>query len=440
LTTETRSEMAPRRVRRRFWTVGPVVLTALAIVVTLKATSLNGLPDVGDPFDVEEFSRPIPDETNAFVVYKRAFDKLGKDPINPAGVWKADWASSSDDQRRWLEQSREALELWKQGTSRPDALYISPKTLNVSTLLPVIQGMRSFARLAVLEGTRLEAEGDLNGALDWYLAVLRSSRHCGKRGVAIERLVGIAIGAMVSTRLSTWAVDPKVDATMLRKALDAVIQADSMTPKDSDSFKCEYISFVNTIADPAYEDPAKLTGLAGGKPTWSWSTSGLGQACSRAERSLKKEPERSRRVYRLIMANWLAYCDRPTSKRPPFATFASPTGSQPIVPTMGFQLFDPEPDAPGSLKALAPDQLAQWFHSTVYAEIFSPNFGGINKALNRDRATFAHLLILLANETYKKEKGEYPKKVEELVGPYLKALPEGYVPIDDGLAEKPPTQ
>ena len=367
MTDETSNIVVPRRRRRRFWTVGPAVLITLAILITIKATSLNGLPDIGDPFDIEEFARPIPDETNAFVLYKRAFDKLGKGPINPSGVWTADWGSSSDQQRRWLEESREALELWKQGTSRPDALYIPPKTLKITTLLPVIQGMRSFGRLAILEGGRLEAEGDLNGALDWYLAVLRSSRHCGRRGVAIERLVGIAIGAMVSSRLSTWAVDPRVDAAMLRKALDAVGEADTMTPPASDAIKCEYISFVNTIADPVYLDPAKLIGVSGGKATWNWSSSGPGQAFSRAELSFKREPERSRRVYRLIIANWLAYCDRPKSTRPPFATLAPPLNPTSPATTSGFELYVPEASASETVKALPPDELARWFRSTVYS-------------------------------------------------------------------------
>jgi hypothetical protein len=440
LTTETSPARSTRPRRRRFWTVGPVILGTLAILFTIKATSLYGLPDIGDPFDIEEFCQPIPDETNAFVLYKQAFAKLGKAPDLGAGPWTAVWGASTGGQRRWLDESREALDLWKQGTTRPDALYTPPKTMNVATLLPVIQGMRAFGRLAILEGTRLEAEGDLNGALDWYLATLRSSRHCGRRGVVIERLVGIALGSMVVTRLSTWAGDPKVDAAMLRRALDAVIEADAMTPPNSYAIKCEYIMSMNTIADPAFEDPAKLAPLTGRRFPWHWASSGPGQAIFRAERSFKREPERSRRVYRLIIANWLAYCDRPRSTRPPFAVLAPPPFANSPATTPGFELYVPEATAPESVKALPPDELARWFHSTIYAEILSPNFGPIDQAFKRDRANFASLLIMLANELHKKEKGEYPDKVEALVGSYLKALPEGYISLDDVKIEKPKNQ
>ncbi len=437
MTTETRQPTHAHRGRRRLWTVGPAVLIALAILITLKATSLSGLPEVGEPFDIDEFARPIPDEVNAFTFYRRAFDKLGKDPTNPSGVWAGDWGSASADQRRWLGTNREALAIWREGTARPDALYISPREMNVATVLPVIQGMRSFGRLAILEATRLEAAGDLNGALDWYLAVLRSSRHCGRRGVPIERLVGIALGAMASSRISAMATDPDVDSTMLRRALDAAIEAESMTPPSSVSFKGEYLIFLNTMADPAFEDPAKLIPLVGRTHTWNWSSSGPGRAFFQAERSLKREPERSRRVFRLVIANWLAYCDRPRSTRPPFAKLTPPPGPTPPGAAAGFELYAPEADAPDAVKALSPEDLARWFHTTIYAEILAPNFAAMDRALKRDRSTFGSLLITLANELHKREKGEYPASVESLVGPYLRTIPEGYVPIDGPVDEKP---
>ena len=424
------SPTRPIRPRRKLWAFGPALLITLAILIAIKITSLNGLPDIGDPFDIEAFARPIPDEANAFVLYKRAFEKLGKEPANPSFVW----STADPSQRRWLDENREALGLWREGTGRPDALYIPPKTLTIATLLPVMQAMRSFGRLAILEGTRLEAEGDLKGALDWYLAVLRSSRHCGRRGFPIERLVGIAVASMGSTRLLAWAVNPGVDTAMLRRALDAVVECEAMTPPSSDSFKCEYISFLNTVADPAYQEPDKLLGNSS---PWIWTTP-PGKAFVRAERSFKSEPERSRRVYRLIMANWLEYCDRPRTNRPAFATLPPSTYLNPFGATSGFELFVPEAAAPATVKVFSPEDLAGWFHSTLYAEIFSPNFGAMEKAIRRDRGTFANLQITLANEIYKKEKGEYPEKVEALIGPYLKALPEGYVPIADDTKDGKP--
>ncbi len=51
-----------------------VVATALGI---WWSTSLNGLPDIGDPFDVAAFRAfRIPDDQNAFVFLRRAHEKL----------------------------------------------------------------------------------------------------------------------------------------------------------------------------------------------------------------------------------------------------------------------------------------------------------------------------------------------------------------------------
>src|SRR5439155_11453691 len=96
------------------------------------------------------------------------------------------------------------------------------------------------------------------GALGWYLAVLRASRHTGKRGVPIERLVGSATHTMASKRITALAERPEVAAATIRRALDAAVAADAMTPANSDMVKCEYLSFVNSVSQPAFEDPSKL--------------------------------------------------------------------------------------------------------------------------------------------------------------------------------------
>src|SRR4051812_137801 len=59
-------------------------------VTIWRMRSLDGLPDIGDPFDVAEARRPveIPDADNAFVAYAAAHQKL----VNP---------SSPIDEARW---------------------------------------------------------------------------------------------------------------------------------------------------------------------------------------------------------------------------------------------------------------------------------------------------------------------------------------------------
>jgi hypothetical protein len=54
--------------RRRAWCVVLILLSMMAAPPLWWATELMGLPDIGDPFDVEAFrAKTIPDDRNAFV-------------------------------------------------------------------------------------------------------------------------------------------------------------------------------------------------------------------------------------------------------------------------------------------------------------------------------------------------------------------------------------
>ncbi|HEV3164809.1 MAG TPA: hypothetical protein VGZ22_12340, partial [Isosphaeraceae bacterium] len=63
---------------RQLWRVTLVLAIGLALGATALAiwwlTSLNGLPDIGDPFDVAAFRTfSLPDDQNAFTFFRRAW-------------------------------------------------------------------------------------------------------------------------------------------------------------------------------------------------------------------------------------------------------------------------------------------------------------------------------------------------------------------------------
>jgi hypothetical protein len=420
------AEPKPRRIGRRALLLAAMALAGSTAFLTWWTTTLMGLPDVGDPFDVEAFSRPIPDDTNAFILYRQASTILPKEP--EMAVY--DWKEAGPDHRAWHDRGREALAIWRKGTERPDALYINPGALTFETKLDVVWGLRSLGRLALIEGSRLEDSGDFEGALDWYIALLRSSRHCGTRGTFIERLVGIAIHRWVSTRLIRWAADPKVDDGLLRKALDAAIAADAATAQTSDGLKVEYLSFLHSLDDPELMirilDSNAVTPGTTGQSGTVLANDRLRTSLLRVRRRALNEPERSRRVIRMIFANWLAYCDLPVPQQPPRVLPNPKITSKSPAKALLADLYAIDDTAPAPARALAPEKLANWFASTVDAEIALPAFAGIHKAIARERSAQDALLFTLANELYQREHGHHPEHNEELVGPYLKALPEGY--------------
>ena len=425
MTTGLETEAKPRRPGRLIAVLAALALAGSTAFLTWWTTTLMGLPDVGDPFDVAAFERPIPDESNAFVLYKQAVAILPKEPPNLT----SDWDTAGPAERQWLESSREALETWRRGTDRPDALDVSSVGATFETKLEAAPQLRNFARLALLHGSKREADGDVKGALEWYLAILRSSRHCGRRGFFIERLIGIAMHSMATTRLIRWAADPRVDAGMLRRALEAAYATEAATPPTSDGVKTEYLSFLHSLDDPelmlrVHEWNANPT-PAGGSAT-QYGSGGWKSSLTRVKRRTLNEPERSRRVVRLVFANWLAYCDRPPSQRPPRVVPDPRITGNGHARALLSDLYVVDATAPAPARALPPEKVASWFGSTVDAQMAMPAFVNVERAVARERSVQGNLVVTLANELHKRDHGKYPERVEELVGPYLKVLPEGH--------------
>ena len=117
------------------------------------------------------------------MLYRQAADRLkpldqARKRVRQQAIDRyARWSKADPEVRRWVEENREALALYRQGTERPDAL--DPVPPNGSRILEVMQALRSFHALALLEASRLEEQGDMAGAWGWYRAALRAIHHVG---------------------------------------------------------------------------------------------------------------------------------------------------------------------------------------------------------------------------------------------------------------------
>ena len=392
-----------------------VLLVATAGVLLWRTSRLAGVPDIGDPFDTRPLrALRVPDDRNAFVLYRQAVGRLQRDPSIERKVLNGPYAYPGGDAQAvaYLAANAEALELWRRGTERPEALYIPIDELTFETRLPVLQDHRQLVRLALVEASRLRDAGDLAGAWSWYRAVLRSSRHVGNHGVVVGRLIGIAEYAMATAAIRTWMADPRVDAALLRRALDDVRQANAMTGPDAEPLRVEYITVMKDLEDPQrllklfLEDPSPAEPVD--RKVW-WHHL---PAYWRASWFLDAEPERSRRIYRLAYANWLAHCDRPPALRPAMIG----TKEKPRL------LYDVR--GPGGLPAR---ELVRLVQSSLLAREALLAYDAVLGALDRDRAQRAGLVMALAGRLYESERGRPPESPEALVGTYLDRLPEGYV-------------
>ena len=155
-----------RKRLRQLARVTLVLAICLAVAASAFAiwwlTSLNGLPDIGDPFDVAAFRAfRVPDDQNAFAFLRRANEKLT--PIRGGGKRpypddpKFSWSIANPKLREWAGENREALELFLQAADRPDASHPAgePTTrMDVGGLDYVV----------FFEGSRRQESGDTAGA------------------------------------------------------------------------------------------------------------------------------------------------------------------------------------------------------------------------------------------------------------------------------------
>jgi hypothetical protein len=416
--------------RARGWRRRALLLVYAVVGVGLgacawRSVTLSGLPDVGDPPDLGALrSLDVPDDRNAFVLYRQAAEKVEARAITGdfGRLWniiRGGWAKAGPDAHAWVEANREALALWRRGTERPDALAVPLSRRVPFEERKAVETLPTLAEVALLEGARLEEAGDLAGAWGWYNAVLRASRHLGMHGGWRDRMTSAWMLDLAKERVIPWGESAKGDAQLLRRALRDVAALEAMTPPASMALKVDHLTMLNGLEDPdrlmrGYE---RLT--TGG---------GTYEAMPRAYQALwflRNEPERSRRVARLLLANRLAYCDRPADRRPKRV-------DRYVLGNTSFDLdaFVAGPDAPPGAHRLSAADLARWFDSTTFLWRFSGSYRFLAESCDGDRTGRETLLMILAERCYEREHGAPPPSPEALVGPYLERLPSRYADPD----------
>jgi hypothetical protein len=408
------------------------VAICLALAATAIAiwwlTSLNALPDIGDPFDVAAFRGfSVPDDQNAFTFLRRAQEKLTPSPPS----LPLSWSQADPKARAWVESNREALALFREGAERSDAANPAGDS--------VVNGQR-LALLVLLEGGKRQAGGDTAGAWDCYRAVLRMATHTRRRGSLPQRQdLDAYWNGWLQQRLATWAADPRITIPQLRNALDEVLKCEPGPDWDSFAIKAGYLEMMRSLAQPP--DPhlvyLQYTCRVGDMQL----PPDLAGYLAAARRFVLREPERSRRVLQRLYANWLAHLETPglRPRKPAIrASFTLVIDTDPI--TMGTSrvpLYAVSPDAPDVARSLPPPDVARWLGTTTDAKLrillANDSQWPWTPDRLRDRRAHGDLVLMVAREIYRRERGSPPPSDQALVGPYLKSLPDdGSAELDDG--------
>ena len=438
------AQKLPQLLRKRLRQLLRVILVlAICLAVATGAlaiwwlTSLNGLPDIGEPFDVAAFRAfSVPDDHNAFTYLRRASAKVtlvrgmwadeGADP----GELTFSWSIAKPTLRDWAGKNREAFELFQQGAEQPDAANpAGDPTTDVHG--------GNLITLAMLEASRRQESGDTAGAWDCYRSVLRTITHFRRRGNTRQRELTRGVSRMLQRRLTDWATGPRTTIPQLHTALELVLENEPNPEWDLFAVKYGYLELMGAMERPI--PPSAQQGIEG---EWTFrlgdmflSPEMVGRL-EAARRFLLREPERSRRVLRLLCANYLAHVEsreRPPRKPAVWAMFSYLDSSIPITTRkIGVSLYPVSSAAPAGARALPPQEVAGWLVATVDAKLrllrgydeWLPPVRARDPRTVADRRAHRELVIMLATEIYRRERGGLPPSEEALVGTYLKSLPE----------------
>ena len=342
--------------------------------------------------------------------------------------------------REWAEANGEALELFQKGADQADAwqrLEEPADDLDPSGVITV----------AILEASRRQDRGDTAGAWDCYRSIIRMNTHFRRRGSTIKRYVAKRTNRWLLRRLGDWATDSRTTIPQIQTALEEVIKNEPNPEWEIDAIKSGYLELIRAVERPmplAYQH--ELEG--------EW-TFGLGDmklppemigSLEAARRFLLREPERSRRVLKLLCASYLAHAE--SSEMPPrkpavWAKFSYLTSTNPITKgRVSVPLYPVGPDAPDGAGALAPRELAGWLVATLDARLQLvsghshvwpwPPDRMADRRGDPDRKAHRALVVMLATELYRRERGSLPASDLALVGTYLNRLPDDSLPDVDG--------
>ena len=400
------------------WAVwGLVVVLMLALLpFVVRAVFLSSVPAMSEPFDVAAFvGGDIPPAEDAFTDYRLAVpmrkalmqvlqQRSAVEPSNYDDVYKGGWEAADEVMRAWLEEHRAALAVWRRGTEKQRALNQSPATMDYTTLLNEIQELRAFARLAMVDQIRCLYEGNVDEAWRLVRATYRSGGHASWRGSMIQGLVGIALHAVAASGMQRWAEHPAVTADQLRTAL-AQIRADvALYETESNTLKSEYLVLRNSLATT---DWAGMAGPVLGGPLNDGS---MPAPVARGFMWVVGEPELTVRIARQIVANQIREVDKPLSER------------RKLVGAGFAMLFDTDPTVtrvPGELDA---NQIDRGVRTSILTKMLLPATKQVDNAFLRFRGRQAALEVMLAAQAYRRDKGEFPESLDQLVPQYLEAV------------------
>lgn len=405
-----------RAIPRGVW--GFMVLLFLLLSPLLVRTwFLSQVPDIGDPFDVAAFckSMEVPSDQDALPVYRNAcrlFTSVqeSRGRSEPAqertdSVLKQGWSVADDSVKEWVAVHEPSLREWKRAAEMDQIRFDPLENLNGRYAIELRPLRLAFVRLAQLKGRQCEEQNNFAEAFEWYRARLRSRRRASFSLHLYERDLH---------DLLHWASLPEVTADQLNTALGQLRRDHAALQPTSDEIKKEYIQAMNSLRD--HDGLAMAIRYRSGHQTDMHEREAL---VWRSLYRLVGEPERTRRIYQHVTANYLREIDQPAASRQklfPATTLLysdNPTGSLPPGHFSAGQIS----------RAIRASAISHNLESHGRGSDFLLHNGAEGMFLHEARAYPVLLELTMALQAHHRVHGDFPAMLDELVPTYFDSVP-----------------
>jgi hypothetical protein len=375
------------------------------------------LPPPGS--DVAEFAAvpeldSVPREENAFFAYERAAQLIPEGtPMSAVDKqWPqrlpflvGHWLLEPDAKR---EPMRSSLEAWRKASKLSRIAWRAPGEQSDAFLA---RWVLTLASMEIAEAKRAAEQGDHEQAWSGWLAVLRAALHVGH--VHPTRAFSASTADYLLPEVQNWAADPGVPENVLRRAIRESLEARALEAPIEPYIAWAYRMTINPTLDM---DNVVLELVARAVNGESASSLNASAPLQRVRLFLENEPERAKRVARLVFARWLDHL------RADPAALARGVEVAPVLEVFGMTATTPREISDEVLRAQIAD-------SRVFALFRNPEMISAGAGIERDRDLARKVALALAYALFEREhEGQPPSNLGALRGPYYpsdESLPRG---------------
>jgi ABC-type transport system involved in multi-copper enzyme maturation permease subunit len=254
---------------------------AAALVTAVALHRIYEVPSVTPGFSTEELTRPeTAAEQAAIDLYQKARMSINFKPVEKkvgnVGTWdlpeNSERLQLSNARIAWVDANSRAIAMAME-ISRGKELYLAGSLARSTEATTLHDAAYRLAQLLLCSGLELEERGDLDAALDRYLATVRISvqvRHCTDSYCYHS---GDVIEQMTYQVFPYWAARPKQTPARIIAAAAELDKITANLPPDKDGLKREYLRLHRALSGGF---PAIIANYGGSHEeliplTWLWS-------------------------------------------------------------------------------------------------------------------------------------------------------------------------